>query len=181
MSGDFLKTQIIHLATTVPDYSTWASLICCHTKPDPLRTIDVEQTVEVEFISGETEVDRANFPERKLDMLPHKAWSTSKSWCRTFHYITGILRCRTRRLDCVSVVNRNMGGRCSMRRMNCVSGVSSHRGARCSTWFDSSHFFVGRSMSLQSLLCLSVSSSISSSTPNDSRSFSLSYIHDITL
>ena len=23
MSGDFLKTQIIHLATTVPDYSTW--------------------------------------------------------------------------------------------------------------------------------------------------------------
>ena len=21
--GDFLKTQIIHLATTVPDYSTW--------------------------------------------------------------------------------------------------------------------------------------------------------------
>ena len=50
-----------------------ASLICCHTKPDPLRTVDVEQTVEVEFISGVTEVNRANFLERKFDMLPHKA------------------------------------------------------------------------------------------------------------
>ena len=37
-----------------------ASLICCHTKHDPLRTVDVEQTVDVEFISGGTDVDRAN-------------------------------------------------------------------------------------------------------------------------